>query len=95
MWTTLGTLIDDFSFSGEQPFTWSPKVSPKWISRSRNTLPRWAKDHIEAHNMYVHLSYLGNLLLKFLAFSENYALTYVPNLTEMDNSVEEHAKEIS
>ena len=59
-WTTLGTSINDFSFFGEWPFTWSPKVQPKWITRSKNTLRRWEKDHIEAKNMYFHLAYLGN-----------------------------------
>ena len=27
-----------------------PKVSPKWITRSRNTLRRREKDHIDAKN---------------------------------------------
>ena len=59
-WTRLGTSINDFSFFCERPFTWSPKLSPKWITRSRNTLRRWEKDHLEAKNMYFHLAYLGN-----------------------------------
>ena len=33
-------------------------------------------------------------LLKFLAFSENFPLPYLPDLTEMDNSVLEHATEM-
>ena len=38
--TTLGSSINDFSFFGERPLTLSPKVSLKWITRSRNTLRR-------------------------------------------------------
>ena len=58
-WTTLETSIKDLSFFGERPFTLSPKVSPKWITRSKNTLQRWQKDYSEAKNMYFHLAYLG------------------------------------
>ena len=60
-WTSLGTSIKDFRFFGGRPFTWSPKVSQKWITRSKNTLRRWEEDHIEAKNMYFHLTYLANL----------------------------------
>ena len=39
-WTTLETSSNDFSFFGERPFALFPKVSPKWITRSKNTLQR-------------------------------------------------------
>ena len=57
----IGNLNNDFSFFGERPSIWSPKVSPTWITRSRNILRKWEKDHIEAKNMYILLTYLGNL----------------------------------
>ena len=57
----IGNPINDFSFFGERPFTWSPKDPPKWITRSKNTLRKGEKDHIEAKNMYFYLTYLGNL----------------------------------
>ena len=60
-------------------FTLSPKVSPKWITRTKNKLRRWEKDHIEAKNMFFHLTYLGNLYQIFLDFSENEPLPYRSN----------------
>ena len=53
--------INDFSFFGERPFTWSPKASSKWITRSEKTLRRWERDYIEAKYMYFHLTYLEKL----------------------------------
>ena len=58
---TYGTSINDFRFFGERSFSWSLKISPKWISLSRNTLRRWEKDNVEAKNMYFHLTYIVNL----------------------------------
>ena len=46
----------------KRPFTWSPKVPTKWITRSKNTLRRWEKDHIEVKNMYFHLAYLDRVI---------------------------------
>ena len=48
-------------------------------------LRRWEKDHIEAKNMYFHLTYLGNLLI-ILAFTENEPLPYAQFFFEIDNS---------
>ena len=44
--------------------------------------------------MYFKLDILREPLLKVLAFSENYPLTYLKDITKVVNSVEERAVEM-
>ena len=67
---TLVTSFNDFSFFAEYHFYWSPKFFPKWITRSRNTLQRREKVHIEACKLYFQERYMWNLYQQFYIFGE-------------------------
>ena len=62
---TEGTSINDFNISVKHPLPDLPIFLLKWITQSMNTLRRKDKVHIEAHNLYFQVRYIGNLYQRF------------------------------
>ena len=83
---TEGTSINDFSISVKDHFPHHQTFPPKWITRSKNTLRRIEKFHIEANNLYFHVRYLGKLYERFYLFFANDPLPDLPHFPEMENS---------
>ena len=91
----IDNFINDFSFFGERPFTWSPKIFPKWITRSRNTLTQMRPWSYSSLEHVISRAIHREPLLTFLAFRRTTLYRISQIIPETDNSVLGHATEMT